>query len=163
MEWSLASRDWEVAFIGLGSNLGRPAEQLRRAMKALVEIPDTHLISHSDFYHSSPLGPAGQPDYINAVAQLETALDPEQLLVELQAIENTQGRIRERHWGPRTLDLDLLLYGSRIIDTPLLKIPHPELHRRTFVLYPLRELVPDLDVPGRGPLEQLLQECPETP
>lgn len=147
-------------FVGLGSNLQQPVQQLRRALEALSHVPETRLISHSGLYHSAPMGPAGQPDYINAVAQLQTRLPPLGLLHALQAIEHAQGRVRDgQRWGARTLDLDILLYGTQILVTPELTVPHAGMHLRAFVLYPLYELAPELEIPGRGRLADLLQGC----
>jgi 2-amino-4-hydroxy-6-hydroxymethyldihydropteridine diphosphokinase len=148
-----------VAYIGLGSNLDRPQDQLRRAVDELAELPASRLTGVSSFYGSAPLGLADQPDFINAVAALETELDPHALLSGLQAIEQAHGRRRERHWGPRTLDLDLLLYGDRISNTAELQVPHPGLYARNFVLYPLHEIAPQLNIPGHGPLADLLTAC----
>jgi 2-amino-4-hydroxy-6-hydroxymethyldihydropteridine diphosphokinase len=149
-----------IAFIGLGSNLEQPEKQIRQAIPALDRLPQTRLIRCSALYRGPPMGPKDQPDYINAVAMVETSLQPEALLVELQGIEQQQGRVRERRWGPRTLDLDLLLYGDRVIDTPLLKVPHPGMHERPFVLHPLREIAPDQEIPGRGTILSLVENCP---
>ncbi len=147
-------------YVGLGSNLADPQAQLNRALYELAEIPDTKLIACSTFYQSPPVGPQDQPDYLNAVAHLETALAAGKLLQELQRIEAAHGRKREVRWGARTLDLDLLLYGDETMDTPQLQVPHPEMTRRNFVLYPLLELAPDLEIPGQGKLLVLIQECP---
>lgn len=145
------------AYIGLGSNLDGPEQQLRDALVAINRIPGTTLSGVSSFYRSRPVGPAGQPDYINAVAHVVTTLSAVDLLRQLQAIEDRQGRTREVRWGPRTLDLDLLLYGDKVINEKHLVVPHPELHKRAFVLYPLHEIAPRVEVPGLGPLEQLLR------
>ncbi len=140
------------ACIGLGSNLGEPERQLRRAVAALGALPDSRLLAVSSLYRNPPMGPADQPDYLNAVALLETALEPEPLLDALQAIEGAQGRVRDgTRWGPRTLDLDLLLYGDRRIDGRRLRVPHPGLAERAFVLRPLAEIAPGLVLPdGRA-------------
>lgn len=149
----------ERVYIGMGSNLADPAEQLREAIKALAQLPDTRLSGVSSFYVSDSLLP-GQPRYTNAVAALDTALQPLALLDALQAIENGQGRERLERWGPRTLDLDILLFGDRLIDEPRLKVPHYHMHARGFVLYPLAELAPGIILAdGRG-LNELLAECP---
>lgn len=151
------------AYIGLGSNLAQPQRQVLLALRALAEIPRTHLVAASRLYRSVPLGPANQPDYINAVAALDTDLSPEQLLDALQAIEQAQGRVRGNvRWGPRTLDLDLLLYGDAVIGSTRLTVPHPGLAERSFVLYPLYELVPDLVLPDGRKLRDLLGVCPDT-
>lgn len=154
------------AFIGLGSNLENPLQQLQRALSALAALPRTSLVKVSSFYRSPPLvdedaaqEDAVQPDYINAVAGVETGLEPRELLRSLLQIEQQQDRIRQRHWGPRTLDLDLLLYGqSRITESDLI-VPHPGLHKRAFVLYPLYEIAPGLQIPELGALQSLLAAC----
>ncbi len=151
---------WVLAYIGLGSNLDNPPAQLRRALNALAAWPDCRGMEASPWYRSDPVGPPGQPDYLNAVARLETRLDPPTLLSALHSIENAQGRVREERWGPRTLDLDLLMHGDRVQNDPQLTLPHPRLHQRAFVLYPLADLDPELRVPGLGPLRQLLRRCP---
>ncbi|MGB5464587.1 MAG: 2-amino-4-hydroxy-6-hydroxymethyldihydropteridine diphosphokinase [Sedimenticolaceae bacterium] len=148
-----------TAFVGLGSNLGKPVAQVREAMRELDELPHTRRISQSRLYHSSPLGPAGQPPYVNAVAMLHTTLDPGALLAGLHDIEQRHGRLRNERWGPRTLDLDLLLYGDQQIETPRLRVPHPELHRRDFVLVPLFDIAPDLYLPGLGPLADYVESA----
>lgn len=150
------------AYIGLGSNLDDPVQQLHRALEALAQLPQTQRIACSRFYRSAPLGPQDQPDYVNAVVALDTDLLPEALLDALQAIEAAQGRVRTRRWGPRTLDLDLLLYGNEVLATPRLTVPHPGLAERNFVLYPLAELVPDLQLPDGQRLEELLLRCDRT-
>jgi len=146
--------DGVVVYVGLGSNLGQPEHQVRQALDELNALPQTHLVRHSPLYRSSPHGPPDQPDYVNAVAMLNTRLAPEALLDELQRIEHRHGRVRAMHWGPRTLDLDLLLYGDRRIDTPRLTVPHAQLHRRAFVLVPLHDIAPGLQLPGDGPLAE---------
>ncbi|HEK1685764.1 TPA: 2-amino-4-hydroxy-6-hydroxymethyldihydropteridine diphosphokinase [Pseudomonas putida] len=148
------------AYIGLGSNLDAPTEQLRSALQALDQIAGTHLVATSALYTSDSLLP-GQPRYTNAVAALDTELAPLALLDALQGIENDQGRVRKERWGPRTLDLDVLLFGDQLIDVPRLKVPHYHLHARPFVLYPLAELVPhDFRLADGRSLAQLLQDCP---
>jgi 2-amino-4-hydroxy-6-hydroxymethyldihydropteridine diphosphokinase len=146
------------AFVALGSNLDGPERQVRSALAAMNALPGTVLIGASSFYRSAPIGPAGQPDYINAVAELDTSLDPFELLEALQGIEAAHGRIRGRErWGPRTLDLDLLLYEDLVIRDRRLQLPHPEMANRNFVLRPLLEIAPDLAVPGLGSGRQLLE------
>lgn len=147
------------AYVGLGSNLQEPTRQIRRALRALSSLPDSQLGPVSALYRSAPMGPTNQPDYINAVAALDTNLSPTVLLDCLQSIEAAQGRQRTEHWGPRTLDLDLLLYGQAQLCQADLVIPHPGLHERAFVLYPLAEIAPELKVPGRGSLAELLRKC----
>jgi 2-amino-4-hydroxy-6-hydroxymethyldihydropteridine diphosphokinase len=149
------------ACIGLGSNLERPAEQLSRAFAALGRLPRSRLVARSSLYRSRPLGDLDQPDYLNAVAVIETGLDAHALLDGLQAIEAAQGRVRGgERWSARTLDLDLLVFGDERHDDVRLTVPHPELSRRDFVLYPLFEVVPELQIPGIGPLRDCLAACP---
>lgn len=143
-----------VAFIGLGSNLDRPVRQVLTALDELGRVPETRLIRHSPLYRSAPLGPLDQPDYINAVAMLETSLRAEGLLDQLQSLEQRHGRVRSTHWGPRTLDLDILLYGDQRIDSDRLTVPHPQMHERAFVLVPLHDVAPDLVVPDLGLLSE---------
>lgn len=150
----------ERIYIGMGSNLAEPAEQLRSAVQALAQLPDTQLVSVSAFYQSDSLLP-GQPRYTNAVAALDSHLAPLDLLDALQAIETGQGRERLERWGPRTLDLDILLFGERLIDEPRLKVPHYHMQARAFVLYPLAELAPaDLRLADGRLLKDLLAACP---
>ncbi|MDQ2077670.1 2-amino-4-hydroxy-6-hydroxymethyldihydropteridine diphosphokinase [Marinimicrobium sp. ABcell2] len=143
------------AYIGLGSNLDDPRHQVETALQELGQLPNTRLIAASALYQSRPIGPP-QPDFVNAVAALDTTLPPLALLDQLQTLEQRHQRVRREHWGPRTLDLDLLLYGDSIIDQPRLQVPHPELSKRNFVLYPLAELAPDLTLPSGTPLAALL-------
>jgi 2-amino-4-hydroxy-6-hydroxymethyldihydropteridine diphosphokinase len=138
------------AYIGLGSNLGDPVAQLSAALAALSQLPETQLAARSSLYRSAPVGDAAQPDFVNAVARVETGLAPETLLDALQEIERAFGRERPFPGAPRTLDLDLLLYGSRRIATARLSVPHPCMHQRAFVLLPLLELDAGIDIPGRG-------------
>ncbi|MGF6131091.1 2-amino-4-hydroxy-6-hydroxymethyldihydropteridine diphosphokinase [Pseudomonas frederiksbergensis] len=150
----------ERIYIGMGSNLADPAEQLRSAVEALARLPRTELVGVSAFYQSDSLLP-GQPRYTNAVAALDSRLAPLDLLDALQAIENGQGRERLERWGPRTLDLDIVLFGDRLIDEPRLKVPHYHLQERAFVLYPLAELAPaDLRLADGRILSELLAACP---
>jgi len=150
-----------TAYIGLGSNLDNPIQQVQTALTALNHLPQTTLQQHSSLYQSKPLGPQNQPNYINAVALLNTTLPPLILLKQLQAIENTQGRIRgNERWGARTLDLDILLYDNHISYDPILTLPHTGLYERAFVLYPLYECVPDLVLPNGERLEKWVQYCP---
>ena len=150
----------ERVYIGMGSNLADPADQLRSAVQALAQLPDSRLIGVSAFYQSDSLLP-GQPRYTNAVAAIDSSLAPLDLLDALQAIELDQGRERQDRWGPRTLDLDILLFGDRLIDEPRLKVPHYHMHARPFVLYPLAELAPaSLKLSDGRTLAQLLDDCP---
>ncbi len=146
-------------YIGLGSNLADPAQQLREAIKSLAQLPQTSLSDVSSFYVSDSLLP-GQPRYTNAVAAIDTSLQPLALLDALQAVEIDQGRERHERWGPRTLDLDILLFGDCVIDEPRLKVPHYHMQAREFVLYPLAELAPGLVLADGRTLDQLLQGCP---
>ncbi|WP_122574638.1 2-amino-4-hydroxy-6-hydroxymethyldihydropteridine diphosphokinase [Pseudomonas viridiflava] len=149
----------ERVYIGLGSNLADPAEQLRSALKALEQLPGSQLAGVSSFYVSDSLLP-GQPRFTNAVAALDTSLAPLVLLDALQSIELDQGRERHERWGPRTLDLDILLFGNHLIDEPRLKVPHYHMQERPFVLYPLAELAPGLILADGRELSQLLSNCP---
>jgi 2-amino-4-hydroxy-6-hydroxymethyldihydropteridine diphosphokinase len=152
------------AYVGLGSNLQQPRIQVSDALAELALLPQTRLITHSLLYRTRPLGPAGQPDYINAVAAITTKLSAQALLEALQALENRHGRVRtDVRWGPRTLDLDLLLYGDAVIDTPGLQVPHPRMTERAFVLVPLAEIASsDLQIPGFGGLRELLSLVSES-
>ena len=138
------------AYVALGANLGDPVAQIRRAFEALSQIAGARLLRASSLYRSAPIGVSGQPDFINAVAALDTALSPESLLDALFAIEADFGRRRDSPNAPRTLDLDLLLYDQRTLDMPRLRLPHPRLHLRAFVLAPLLEIAPGCRIPGRG-------------
>lgn len=136
-----------TAHIGLGANLGDPLRTLDDAIQALRQLPDSQLTGLSHFYRSAPVGPAGQPDYINTAARIETTMTAHALLAALQAIENLHGRTREVRWGARTLDLDLLLYANDEIRTSSLNVPHIELKNRNFVVIPLLDINPDLALP----------------
>jgi 2-amino-4-hydroxy-6-hydroxymethyldihydropteridine diphosphokinase len=150
----------ERIYIGMGSNLAAPEAQLHSAIDALAQLPQSRLVGTSAFYQSDSLLP-GQPRYTNAVATLDSDLAPLALLDALQAIENDQGRERLERWGPRTLDLDILLFGDRLIDEPRLKVPHYHMHARAFVLYPLAELAPEnLQLADGRHLKDLLAACP---
>ncbi|MEE9343228.1 MAG: 2-amino-4-hydroxy-6-hydroxymethyldihydropteridine diphosphokinase [Gammaproteobacteria bacterium] len=141
-----------LVYIGLGSNIENPVRQLSVAFLELNELSETCLVAHSSLYQSAPMGPQDQPDYINAVAQLKTALIPTDLLDCLQYIEREHKRVRSRHWGERTLDLDILLYGDEKINSDRLTVPHPGMTKRNFVLYPLSELDSTITIPGKGAL-----------
>ena len=145
------------AYVALGSNLGDPLATVRSAFDALRGLPETVLVAASSLYRSAPVGLKNQPDFINAVAALDTQLAAETLLMELFAIEARFGRRRDYHHAPRTLDLDLLLHGDETRRTASLTLPHPRLHERAFVLLPLAEVAPDLVVPGRGAVRELLR------
>jgi 2-amino-4-hydroxy-6-hydroxymethyldihydropteridine diphosphokinase len=146
------------AYIGLGSNLDDPQSQLKKAIISLEMVPSTSVVKTSSFYRSKPVGPQDQPDYINAVVELDTELSASVLLDYLQAIENEQGRERKIKWGARTLDLDILLFGDEIINDDRLQVPHVEMHNRGFVLLPLNEIFSDCMIPGVGAVSSLLQE-----
>jgi 2-amino-4-hydroxy-6-hydroxymethyldihydropteridine diphosphokinase len=148
-----------VAYIGLGANQGEPRAQLTAALTAMSGLPETRLAGHSSFYRSAPVGYARQPEFLNAVAALDTSLSAGALLEGLQGIERRQGRERSFPNAPRTLDLDLLLYGEETIARPGLTVPHPRMHERAFVLKPLLELAPDAVIPGKGPARPYLAAC----
>ncbi|WP_375056241.1 2-amino-4-hydroxy-6-hydroxymethyldihydropteridine diphosphokinase [Zobellella sp. DQSA1] len=148
-------------FVALGANLGDPLAQLGAARQALDALAAPGSLRHSPLYRSRPMGPADQPAYVNGVSVFDTALSPHALLDALQAIELAQGRERkDERWGPRTLDLDILLYGEQQIEDERLTIPHYGMKQREFVLYPLADLAPELVLPCGTPLTRLLQECP---
>ena len=148
-------------WIGLGSNLDDPLHHLRQARCELAATPLTRLAGSSSLYRGAPMGPADQPDYLNAVIELVTELSPLSLLRALQRIEFGHGRVRTGvHWGARTLDLDLLLYDGETIAEPSLTVPHPGIGERVFVLQPLHECAPDLEIPGLGRVGTLLAACP---
>lgn len=145
-----------LAYIALGANLDQPQAQLRAALLALDELPEVRLLRSSSFYRTTPVGVEGQPDFINAVCAVETALAPEALLDVLQALETRFGRRRDYRYAPRTLDLDLLLHDAQSIDTPRLSLPHPRMHLRAFTLVPLAEIAPEACIPGHGRAADLL-------
>jgi 2-amino-4-hydroxy-6-hydroxymethyldihydropteridine diphosphokinase len=145
-----------TAFVGLGANLDDPVVQVRQALAELETIDDTRVTARSCFYRTAPVGYLNQPDFINAVAQLQTGLEARALLDALLTIENRHGRRRSVRNAPRTLDLDLLLYGDRMLSDDKLTLPHPRLHERAFVLAPLAEIAPDAIVPGQGRVKDLL-------
>jgi len=148
-------------YIGLGANLDEPVTQLQQAVQALKQLPQSTLVAVSGFYGSKPMGPQDQPDYVNAVAAIDTMLSAEQLLDALQQIEQQQGRKRKaERWGPRTLDLDILLYGNQVIATERLTVPHYGLRVREFVLYPLHDIAPQLSLPDGTVLSSLLAQVP---
>jgi 2-amino-4-hydroxy-6-hydroxymethyldihydropteridine diphosphokinase len=149
------------AFIALGSNLDDPASRIRRAFEELAELPASRVLRRSSLYRSAPVGWLDQPDFINAVVELETALSPRDLLTALLEIERNHGRLREYSNSPRTLDLDVLMYDDVKCDEPELVLPHPRMHQRAFVLQPLLEIAPDCRIDGHGPAAQLLALCRE--
>lgn len=149
-----------TAAIGLGSNLDNPVAQVRAGIAALRALADSRVLACSALYRSAPVGVRAQPDFVNAVCLLETSLDGVSLMRALLKVEHRHGRVRgAEKGGPRTLDLDLLLYGEEVWDSPELTVPHPRLHERAFVLVPLAEIAPDLVIPGRGPVRALLAAC----
>lgn len=148
-------------YIGIGSNLDDPVSQVTQAIEELRNLHDSSLISCSSLYRSPPMGPADQPDYINAVVWLQTRLAPLMLLDTLWNIEMSHGRVRgNQRWGPRVLDLDIILYGAQKIDESRLTVPHPGMSERAFVLYPLMEINPDLHIPAHGLIRELTDRCP---
>ncbi len=148
-----------VAYVGLGANIGKPRAQLLAAWDALGRIPQTQAIARSSLYRSAPMGYEDQPDFLNCVAKLDTALEPRDLLSHLQQIERELGRARSFRNAPRTIDLDLLLYGGETMDTLDLTLPHPRMHERAFVLAPLVELDAGAMIAGRGQAAELLRAC----
>ena len=150
-----------IAYVGIGSNLDDPARQVRTALDELDRMPHSRVVKRSSLYRSAPLGYTDQPDFVNAVAQLETGLTAERLLAELQEIEARHDRKRSFANAARTLDLDLLLFGNAKLDTPALRIPHARMHERAFVLKPLLEISPAVAIPGRGPASEFLEACKE--
>ena len=152
--------DDHTVYIGLGSNEDNPATQLQRAIDILQNTPGIQIDQCSSFYKSAPVGYSEQADFINAVCRIRTQLTPKRMLAMLMDIEQQQKRTRNGpQGGPRTLDLDILLYEDQVIDLPALTIPHPRMHQRAFVLYPLAELDPGLKIPGRPALDELLAAC----
>jgi 2-amino-4-hydroxy-6-hydroxymethyldihydropteridine diphosphokinase len=144
------------AYIGLGSNLAQPRQQLRQALQELQGLEDSRLQLASSIYASPPMGPPDQPDYLNAVAAIETGMQPLKLLESLQQIEAAHQRVRGRRWGERTLDLDLLLYDNLLLHSATLTVPHPGITQRAFVLVPLLEIAPGITIPGKGPAQDYL-------
>jgi 2-amino-4-hydroxy-6-hydroxymethyldihydropteridine diphosphokinase len=153
---------WQPAYIGIGSNMGDPAGEVRAAIQSLGRVDRTRLVSASRLYRTRPFGPVAQGDFVNAVAGVLTQLTSLEMLAALRALESARGRKREERWGPRILDLDLLVFGGQRIDTPELVVPHPGISERGFVLAPLADVAPDLDVPGAGRVATLLRALPAT-
>lgn len=147
-----------TAFVGLGSNLDNPQAHIERALVELGEIVHTQILKSSRLFKTKPVGPA-QPDYINAAAQLDTNLEAHELLDQLQRIEQAHQRVRKIHWGPRTLDLDLLLFNQQVINSERLKVPHPYLEQRSFVIVPLYDIDPLLVLPNGTALASLWNAC----
>lgn len=146
---------WHPAYVALGSNESGPREQVARAFEALASLPQTRLVARSRRYLTPPFGPVAQQPFVNAVAGLLTQLAPLALLHELRRIETEHGRVRTVRWGPRTLDLDLLVHGRERLATDELTVPHPGIAERAFVLYPLADIAPELDIPGVGRVADL--------
>jgi 2-amino-4-hydroxy-6-hydroxymethyldihydropteridine diphosphokinase len=147
-------------YIGIGSNLSDPVAQVLEAVEEMEMIPDTILAERSTLYRAKPMGPEDQPDYVNAVVAMDTLLSADELHKALISIEDLQGRTRDNEkWGPRIIDLDLLLYGQQVIDTATLTVPHPGMHERDFVIIPLEEVAGNLKIPGRGHLYSLINKC----
>ena len=156
-EASQTEPDAVLGYVGLGSNLANPVDQIRTAFSELETLPDTVCLARSSLYSNPPMGPQDQPDYVNAAVVLRTELSAHELLRALQAIEQAHGRDRSgQRWGPRSLDLDILLYGDHRIDAPDLKVPHPGVAERAFVLLPLAEIAPTLQIPTHGSVRELL-------
>ena len=148
-----------LAYVGLGANIGEPRRQLQTALKELTGLPKTRMTATSGLYRSAPLGYPDQPEFLNAVVELDTELSAEALFDNLQEIEKAHGRERPFAGAPRTLDLDLLLFGDEALATPRLTVPHPRMHQRAFVLRPLAEIAPQASIPGRGKARELLSAC----
>lgn len=143
------------AYVALGANIGEPLRQVEAGFAALAALPGTRLAARSSLYRSAPVGYADQPDFINAVAAVDTGLEPQALLAALLGIERAHGRVRDFPNAPRTLDLDIVLYGERVIHEPGLTVPHARMLERAFVMLPLAEIAPDANVPGQGPVREL--------
>ena len=152
---------WHPAYIGLGSNLDEPEVQIGVARRSLENLPGTRVCAHSSMYQTSPMGPSDQPDFVNAATAVLTQLDAMSLLGHLQAIEIAQGRVRDRErWGPRRIDLDLLVFGRLQMADEILQVPHPGIPERNFVLLPLMDIAPQLLVPGLGTVARLNSQLP---
>jgi len=152
------NKTWYPAYIGLGSNLDEPSEQIRRALATLDELQSIKLVAVSSLYQTEPYGGVEQDDFVNAAAALVTNLNPEDLLKKLLEIETQQGRVRTQHWGPRRIDLDLLAYSNEKRNSKFLHLPHPEVHKRDFVLLPLAEIAPELMIVDLGRVKYLLAD-----
>jgi 2-amino-4-hydroxy-6-hydroxymethyldihydropteridine diphosphokinase len=146
------------AFVGIGSNLGDREGNFRRAVELLSAEDGIDVVAVSEIRETDPVGPVEQGPFLNGAVRIETGLAPRELLERLLAVEERLGRVRRERWGPRTIDLDLLLYGDDVVDEPGLTVPHPRLHERRFALEPLSDLAPSLEIPGKGPISALLAE-----
>jgi 2-amino-4-hydroxy-6-hydroxymethyldihydropteridine diphosphokinase len=146
-----------IVYIGLGSNLGQPTQQIKSAIAALDDLAETKVLRDSGYFTSKPMGPEDQPDYVNAVVELETSLPAMTLLLQCQEIEKQQGRVKNRFWGERTIDLDILLYADEQIKSDNLLLPHPGICQRDFVYLPLLKLKPEIIIPGKGLLHVIIR------
>ena len=146
-------------YIGLGSNIEQPYLQIKKAMMALDNLSGTKVLSNSGYFTSKPMGPEDQPDYVNAVVEIQTTMEAAELLQQCQLIEQQQGRIKNRHWGERTIDLDILLYADQKIDTSDLTVPHPGICQRDFVYLPLLKINSEIEVPAKGMLHDIVQSA----
>lgn len=146
-------------YIGLGSNIEQPYLQIKKAMMALDNLSGTKVLSNSGYFTSKPMGPDDQPDYVNAVVEIQTTMDANELLQQCQLIEQQQGRKKNRHWGERTIDLDILLYAEQKIDTRDLTVPHPGICQRDFVYLPLLKINSEIEVPAKGMLHDIVQSA----
>ena len=149
--------DKQIAYIGLGSNLDQPYQQIKNAIKAITDLPEVTVRTDSGYYTSKPMGPDDQPDFVNAVIEIETSMSALELLDSCQKIEQQQGRIKTRHWGERSIDLDILLYSDLEIDTEKLTVPHSGVRLRDFVYMPLLKINPEINIPGHGLLKDNVQ------
>lgn len=147
-----------IVYIGLGSNIEQPRLQIKNAIRALDNLPETQVMADSGYFTSKPMGPEDQPDYVNAVVKMETALAADDLLKSCQLIEKQLGRIKQRHWGERTIDLDILLYADLQVDSSDLTLPHPGICQRDFVYKPLLKINDQIEIPGIGQLKQVLRQ-----
>jgi len=150
-----------LVYLSLGSNMGDKAAYLKQALEYLAETPQIRIKTKSSLYETDPVGFTDQDAFLNGVVAIETTLDPVALLKTTQGIENRLGRKRTVRWGPRTMDIDILLFNAELISEPELVIPHPEMHKRRFVLVPLMEIAPSLNIPGLGEIKKLLEKCPD--
>ena len=151
-----------TAYLGLGANLGDPQKTLSQALRELAKHPKIKLTQASSLYQTAPVGVVDQPDFLNAVVRIETALPPDALMTAVPSVEKKLGRVRTIRWGPRVIDIDVLLYGAREIETPLIMVPHPRMRERAFVMTPLAEIAPSLTVPGEGRnAAKIASELPE--
>jgi 2-amino-4-hydroxy-6-hydroxymethyldihydropteridine diphosphokinase len=146
-----------TVFIGLGSNIEQPREQIKSAISALARLPDTVIIQDAGFFESAPMGPEDQPDYVNTVVECETGLSATALLQQCQQIEQEQGRVKKRHWGERSIDLDILLYGDQQLNLQDLIVPHVGICQRDFVYLPLLKLNEEIEIPGKGLLREIIK------